>query len=188
MTSNLGQVNPYPVKDGEIEWLAGGDGGSSENIRYRDRDAEDEAERKTNLLLKCDGYINLCNIKKVRKVHRGASAADENMDEGSDVDFDLDVDDSMEDDGITHEFDDERTFELVLRNGLIIRLQVSVCQPSVMLDLLTSTGFRQNDEEGMDAPSPQACQVLEVSHSNRHSTLQNDPEIQPGTSQNRRGG
>ncbi|KAB2573053.1 Sporulation-specific protein 71 [Lasiodiplodia theobromae] len=116
-------VNPYPVKDGEIEWLAGGDGGSSENIRYRDRDAEDEAERKTNLLLKCDGYINLCNIKKVRKVHRGASAADENMDEGSDVDFDLDVDDSMEDDGITHEFDDERTFELVLRNGLIIRLQ-----------------------------------------------------------------
>ncbi|EKG14060.1 hypothetical protein MPH_08802 [Macrophomina phaseolina MS6] len=116
-------VNPYPLKDGQIEWLADDTQHSKEDMKYRDRDAADEAERKTNLLLKCDGYINLCNIKKVRKVHRGASAADVNMEEGSDVDFDEDVDDSMEDDGVTREFDDERTFEIVLRNGLIIRLQ-----------------------------------------------------------------
>ncbi|KAL1621199.1 hypothetical protein SLS54_005694 [Diplodia seriata] len=116
-------VNPYPIKDEQIEWLADGNEFSSADVRHRDRDAADEADRKTNLLLKCDGYINLCNIKKVRKVHRGAAAADENMEEGSDVDFDLDVDDTMEDDGTTHEFDDERTFELVLTNGLIIRLQ-----------------------------------------------------------------
>ncbi|KAL1650079.1 hypothetical protein SLS58_001457 [Diplodia intermedia] len=116
-------VNPYPIKDEQIEWLASGNEFSSADVRHRDRDAADEADRKTNLLLKCDGYINLCNIKKVRKVHRGAAAADENMEEGSDVDFDLDVDDTMEDDGTTHEFDDERTFELVLTNGLIIRLQ-----------------------------------------------------------------
>lgn len=115
------QVNPYPAKDGQIEWLANG---SREDIRHHDQDAADEAERKTDLLLKCDGYINLCNIKKVRKVHRGAAAADENVEEGSDVDFDLDVDDTMEDDGVTKEMDDERTFELVLRNDLVIRLQV----------------------------------------------------------------
>lgn len=117
-------MNPYPVKDGQVEWLADGNRGSREDVRHHDRDAADEAERRTDLLLKCDGYINLCNIKKVRKVHRGAAAVDENIDEGSDVDFDLDVDDTMGDDGVTKEFDDERTFELVLKNGLIIRLQV----------------------------------------------------------------
>ncbi|KAL1624287.1 hypothetical protein SLS56_007907 [Neofusicoccum ribis] len=117
------QVNPYPVKDGQVEWLADGNRGSREDVRHHDRDAADEAGRRTDLLLKCDGYINLCNIKKVRKVHRGAAAVDENIDEGSDVDFDLDIDDTMGDDGVTKEFDDERTFELVLKNGLIIRLQ-----------------------------------------------------------------
>ncbi|GME26472.1 ph domain protein [Neofusicoccum parvum] len=67
-------------------------------------------------------WIHGPNEQKM-KVHRGAAAVDENIDEGSDVDFDLDVDDTMGDDGVTKEFDDERTFELVLKNGLIIRLQ-----------------------------------------------------------------
>ncbi|KAK8187844.1 Pleckstrin homology domain-containing protein [Phyllosticta capitalensis] len=116
-------VNPYPLKDGEIEWLSGDNPIGQAALTHHDRDAEDESKRKDDLLLKSDGYINLCNVKKVRKVHRGAAAADENVEEGSDVDFDMDVSDSMEDDGVTGEFDDQRTFELVLRNGLVIRLQ-----------------------------------------------------------------
>ncbi|KAK8434652.1 Pleckstrin homology domain-containing protein [Phyllosticta citricarpa] len=116
-------VNPYPIKDGEIEWLSEDNPIGPAAVAHHDRDAEDESRRKDHLLLKSDGYINLCNVKKVRKVHRGAAPADDHIEEGSDVDFDMDVSDSAEDDGVTREFDDERTFELVLRNGLIIRLQ-----------------------------------------------------------------
>ncbi|KAF2136103.1 uncharacterized protein K452DRAFT_280496 [Aplosporella prunicola CBS 121167] len=116
-------VNPYPIKNGEIEWLAAGNRGLPEDINHHDQDARDEAERKTDLLLKCDGYINLCNVTKIRNVQRGATAVDEDIESGSDVDFDREVADTMQDDGVTKEFDDERTFELVLKNGLLIRLQ-----------------------------------------------------------------
>ena len=118
-------MNPYPIKNGEIEWLAAGNRGLPEDINHHDQDARDEAERKTDLLVKCDGYINLCNVTKIRNVQRGATAVDENIESGSDVDFDREVADTMQDDGVTKEFDDERTFELVLKNGLLIRLQVS---------------------------------------------------------------
>ncbi|OCK77621.1 hypothetical protein K432DRAFT_427866 [Lepidopterella palustris CBS 459.81] len=116
-------VNPYPVKNGEIEWLAPGQSETPASIRLHDQDAKDEADRKTNILLNCDGYINLCNVVKVRKVRRGAIPADDNIEEASDVDFNADVEDASQDDGVTHGFDDDRTFEMLLRNGLIVRLQ-----------------------------------------------------------------
>ncbi|OCL04613.1 meiotically up-regulated gene 56 protein [Glonium stellatum] len=116
-------VNPYPVKDGEIEWLSAEHSGTTESRRLHDQDAHDEAERKADILLKCDGYINLCDVNKVRKVRRGETLADENIESGSDVDFDAEVEDTARDDGATNEFNDDRTFELVLQNRLIIRLQ-----------------------------------------------------------------
>lgn len=116
-------VNPYPMKDGEIEWLAEGHSGTTEDRRYRDRDAEDESERNLHNLVNCDGYINLCNIVRVRKVQPGATPADDNLDEGSDIDFDQDVDDTRADDGETTQYDIDRTFELLMKNRLVIRLQ-----------------------------------------------------------------
>lgn len=113
-------VNPYPVKDGKIEWLDG----DADAVRLCDNDAEDEQRRQAELLLNCDGAIDLCRVVHVRDVHRGATAADENVDEGSDVDFDQEVSDSHQDDGVTTQFDDHRTFELVMQNGLVARLQV----------------------------------------------------------------
>ena len=115
-------VNPYPMADNTVAWLAP-DNASGENSRRNDLDASDEADRNVQAMKNCDGFINLCDVAKVRKVHRGATPADDQVDEGSEVDFDVEVPDSNHDDGKTTEMDDERTFELVLNNGLIIRLQ-----------------------------------------------------------------
>ncbi|KAL8825737.1 MAG: hypothetical protein Q9170_007681 [Blastenia crenularia] len=113
-------VNPYPIRNGKIEWLGKG---TSASIERADEEAYTEAERRTDSLLNAEGYINLCQIIQVRNVHRGTTPADANVDQGSDVDFHEAVSDSRQDDGRTDEFDDERTFELVLNNDLVIRLQ-----------------------------------------------------------------
>ncbi|KPI43215.1 uncharacterized protein AB675_6993 [Cyphellophora attinorum] len=70
-------------------------------------------------------YINLCRIRKVRKMKWGAQPGDENRNigEDSDVDFHNDVDSSDDEDGTTSAIDDKRTLELVHDNGLTIRLQ-----------------------------------------------------------------
>lgn len=117
-------VNPYPLKDGSIEWLLPGHTGTPETRRLHDADAADEVERKAKNLLNCDGYIDLVDVVKVRKAKLGASPVDEDLESGSDVDFDEEVDNSRTDDGATREVDLDRAFELVMKNGLIIRLQV----------------------------------------------------------------
>ncbi|KAL8867402.1 MAG: hypothetical protein Q9174_005688, partial [Haloplaca sp. 1 TL-2023] len=113
-------VNPYPIKDGQIEWLAGS---NTADVETADEEAYNEAERRTNSLFNAEGYIDICQIARARNVHRGSTPADAVVDQGSDVDFHEVVNDSRQDDGRTDEFDDERTFELVLNNDLIIRLQ-----------------------------------------------------------------
>ncbi|KAL8799288.1 MAG: hypothetical protein Q9223_007670 [Gallowayella weberi] len=113
-------VNPYPVRNGKIEWLQKG---TAATIERADEEAFVEAERRTNSLLNAEGYINICQILRVRNVQRGSTPADANVDQGSDVDFHEAVDDSRQDDGKTGEFDDDRTFELVMDNDLVIRLQ-----------------------------------------------------------------
>lgn len=124
-TPDTWAVNPYPVKDDRIEWLMEGHSGTPESRRLHDEDAADEAERKAHNLQNCDGYINLADVLKVRKAKKGATPVDENIESGSDVDFDEDVDDSTRDDGVTKDLDIERTFELVMKNRLIIRLQAA---------------------------------------------------------------
>ncbi|CAN9192721.1 unnamed protein product [Alternaria alternata] len=118
-------VNPYATQDGQIEWLMEGHSGTTEAKRLHDEDAADEAARKEQNLLNCDGYINLADVVKVRKAQLGASPADQDLEEGSDVDFDEEVDDSMRNDGATSDLDIDRTLELVMKNGLIIRLQAA---------------------------------------------------------------
>ncbi|KAL8640436.1 MAG: hypothetical protein Q9228_002648 [Teloschistes exilis] len=113
-------VNPYPLSGGKIGWLSKG---TAASIERADEEAYTEAERRTNSLLNAEGYINICQIVRVRKVHRGSTPADVNIDHGSDVDFHEAVSNSRQDDGKTDVFDDDRTFELVLNNGLVIRLQ-----------------------------------------------------------------
>ncbi|KAF1811605.1 hypothetical protein P152DRAFT_508126 [Eremomyces bilateralis CBS 781.70] len=114
-------IDPFPVKDDRIQWL--GSRASETTASHHDRGAYAEMQRKVNILAECDGCINLCNVTKVRNVVRGDTVADDNVDEGPDADYDEEVPDTYREDGMSGNFDDDRTFELVLRNGLIIRLQ-----------------------------------------------------------------
>ncbi|KEQ74693.1 hypothetical protein M436DRAFT_43195 [Aureobasidium namibiae CBS 147.97] len=115
-------VNPFPMHAGTVAWLSDS-ANDAEDRKRHDRDAHDEAERNAQSLLDCDGFINLSDVVEVRNVVRGATPADEAVDEGPQVDFDEEVEDSHHDDGTTKEFDDARTFELLMRNGLVVRLQ-----------------------------------------------------------------
>ena len=113
-------VNPYPYKDGNIGWL---NQSNPANQARHDEDAYKEAERQVNSMLQAEGYINLSHVVRVQNAKRGNSPADASMDQGPDVDFHEEVEDSRRDDGKTNQFDDKRTFELVLRNKLVVRLQ-----------------------------------------------------------------
>ncbi|MCJ1348425.1 hypothetical protein MMC31_006657 [Peltigera leucophlebia] len=113
-------VDPYPTTEGKIDWLKTG---TSANKEKYDRAAYKEAERKVNTLLHAEGHINLTHVVRVQDIQRGNSPADQNLEQGPNVDFHESVPDTTRDDGKTKEFDDDRTFELVLRNGLMIRLQ-----------------------------------------------------------------
>ncbi|KAF2265866.1 meiotically up-regulated gene 56 protein [Lojkania enalia] len=124
-TPDTWAVNPYPVQDNQIEWLREGQSGTPESRRLHDQDAEDETFRKAEILRNCDGYMNLADIVKVRKAKLGTIPVDRNIESGSDVDFDEEVSDSMEDDGATKEVDLDRTFEIIFRNGLVVRLQAA---------------------------------------------------------------
>jgi hypothetical protein len=116
------EIEPYPVQDGDVAWLSSG---NREHVHGHDQIAFEEAQRNIENLKQCDGYINMVQIVKVRRMKWGATEGDEGMEEGSgsDVEFHQDVGDTMGEDGETKKLDDERVFELVLENGLVVRLQ-----------------------------------------------------------------
>ena len=113
-------VMPYPLEDGEIAWMRHGNNATRQK---HDGEAFKEAERNINSLLNAEGYINLSHVVRVRNVVRGSAAADANIDRGDDVSFHQEVSDTHRDDGKTDSFDDDRTFEMLMANGLVIRLQ-----------------------------------------------------------------
>lgn len=118
-------VEPYPLdSDGRISWLdTEGISTASEQAAH-DSEAAGEAQRNIDMLMSCDGFIDMCSIENVRKFHKGAQAVDESLESGSDVDFHREGHNStVRHDGNTNEVDEDRTFELVLKNGLVVRLQ-----------------------------------------------------------------
>lgn len=126
-TSLTYQVNPYPLSGKDIAWLNADEGMTAEEREARDNEAEAETRRNYDMLLGCDGFINLCEVQRVRKMHKGAVPGDQNIDEGSDVDFDYEAplpeSSGRIHDGSTSEVDEDRIFELVMKNGIIVRLQ-----------------------------------------------------------------
>lgn len=119
-------VDPYPLDNGRVTWLNSAAIPPQEAAKL-DKDASTEAQRNVDMLLASDGFIDLCDVVRVRKMHKGATPADENLDDGPDVDFDIENRDSRPDertdDGATTEVDEDRTFELLMKNGLVVRLQ-----------------------------------------------------------------
>lgn len=116
-------VNPYPVEDEKITWLKDRPGNTMQDREGHDRDALHESERKASLIHNCDGFVDLCQVRKVRHMKLGETPVDDELSDGSDVDFDATGDASAANEGGTDELDFKRTLELVLNNGLIIRLQ-----------------------------------------------------------------
>lgn len=120
-------IVPYSIND-DTNVTDGHDGAQlPHNQQSRERDNEAESERNMSLMLSSKGFIYLCDVKNVRTYTDGATPADENIDDGPDVDFhDMeDRDDRREHDGSTTEVDQDRILELALKNGLVIRLQAS---------------------------------------------------------------
>lgn len=113
-------IDPFPIKDGEIKWLTSG---NEEYVQRHDEEAYAQQQRNIHNMSQADGYIDLCRVTEVRAIHRGSSPADPNIGEGPSVDFQPEPVDSRQDDGSTREFDDDKTFEMALENGLVIRLQ-----------------------------------------------------------------
>ncbi|MCJ1395818.1 hypothetical protein MMC18_008704 [Xylographa bjoerkii] len=103
-------VNPYPIENGEISWLAGK---GSNTVAEHDESAFDEAERKVNILTETDGYINLCSVTSVREAQRGDSTAPSQSEQSS----------SPVNVGQAQQAEDARTFELVIKNELVVRLK-----------------------------------------------------------------
>ena len=116
-------VDPYPLEGEHISWLdTEGVKSTSEQLSH-DREAAQEAERNINMLINCDGFINMTDIKHVRKFQKGAQPVDDDLDSGPDVDFHETARDRLGPDGRTGEVDEDRIFELLLKNGLVVRLQ-----------------------------------------------------------------
>ncbi|KAF3904820.1 hypothetical protein ABW20_dc0104806 [Dactylellina cionopaga] len=87
----------------------------------KDEDAYNEAERKVNSVLRAEGFVDLTKIDHVRPF--GVEHMPERIGTGLDADFHQPVPDTNRPDGQISGLDDERTFEIVLTNGLVIRLQ-----------------------------------------------------------------
>ncbi|KAF2212950.1 hypothetical protein CERZMDRAFT_111378 [Cercospora zeae-maydis SCOH1-5] len=116
-------VEPYELQGSNIAWLDSQGVVSAAEVRNRDEEAAAESERNINILLASDGFINMCNVHHVRNFVNGASPADENLENGDEVDFHVQVPDTRQDDGATTELDEDRVLELVMKNGLVVRLQ-----------------------------------------------------------------
>lgn len=113
-------IEPYPIQEGEIAWLTSG---NPEFVQRHDEEAYAQLQRNVHNIGQADGYIDLCKVREVRNMQPGSSPADPNVSEGPAVDFHPEPEDTRRDDGAAKEFEHDRTFELALENGLIIRLQ-----------------------------------------------------------------
>ncbi|KAL1986103.1 hypothetical protein VTN96DRAFT_7000 [Rasamsonia emersonii] len=112
------EVNPFPLEDGQIAWLRSG---NKEFIRRHDEEAYAQSQRVLHNLSHSEGFIDLCQIREVRRVHS------ENRPRGSNVHGDRDTGSrparGHSDGGSMNHVDYARAFELVLENGLVVRLQ-----------------------------------------------------------------
>jgi len=108
-------ISPFLLnQDGEIEWLANPTLGP---VEKRDQEAYEEAERKVNLLLRAEGFVDLTQAAGVRRVRPKRS-------DGPVADADGCMEEHSGEQSSVVEVDDEMCFEIVLENGLILKLQV----------------------------------------------------------------
>ncbi|KAL1960661.1 hypothetical protein VTO42DRAFT_7240 [Malbranchea cinnamomea] len=119
-------IDPYPIDDdGHISWLIPG---RKAHARRRDAEAFAEHRRNARNLARAEGYFNLCRVAEVRPVAASSEPEDDHVN-GGDVDFhghprsntDTNVGTSPHRPG--HQSKCNRTFELVLDDGLVTRFR-----------------------------------------------------------------
>ena len=107
-------VNPYPVDKGRIIWIKNS---SPVQREQHDRYAYDEGERRVNMLLQTEAHVNLCHVIRVQHVQSGDPPVDDS-EQAAEPD-----EDAEGIPGDTNSQDEvERSFELVMKNGLAMRL------------------------------------------------------------------
>lgn len=112
-------VDPFPIENGNVAWLSGT---NSVAEAAHNEDAYDEAERQVNTLLGADGYINLCHVDNVRNVHLAIWTVRSDLGNTQSIETEAPA---GPDDGnsMAQEARSANSFELLLKNGLIVRLQ-----------------------------------------------------------------
>ena len=113
-------VNPYPIDRGRIIWIR--NSGPAQREQH-DRYAYDEAERKVNTLLQAEGHINLCHVIRVKNMQVQDSSSRQPSRQEAENDSGEDIEDMAESTISTGNSDVNRSFELILKNGLAVRLQ-----------------------------------------------------------------
>ncbi|KAK6346878.1 hypothetical protein TWF696_006983 [Orbilia brochopaga] len=111
-------VSPFQIDDGEVAWMQTGNATFQER---KDEDAYNEAERKVNLMLRADGFVDLAKIDYIRPF--GSSNVPERIGTGLDVGFHQPERSASQTDSVATGSTDDHTFEIVLVSGLVIRLQ-----------------------------------------------------------------
>ncbi|KAK9481378.1 Pleckstrin homology domain-containing protein [Lipomyces japonicus] len=118
------EFTPYPLKDDSIEWLDNSRIRDEQKLRELDNIALSEAYRKLYQMLTSAGVINICDVTEIRKVERNENI-DSEIGVGAGPNFNRNGpnESSQYEDGTVNEFDDDRVLELILRSGLVVRLQ-----------------------------------------------------------------
>lgn len=119
-----GQMKGVPI----IKWLKPGI--TEAEFQKRDSIALHNMQRRAAQIIKADGFINLLEVVDVRATKRQEDIDHNIGDSDNNVDFDgsriLHGATSLNlggEDGEVDSFDESKTFELVMENGLIVRLQ-----------------------------------------------------------------
>lgn len=115
-------ISPYRLNsEGEIEWLAGT--ATPAVFQAKDQDAYDEAQRKITLLSRSAGFVDLTKVDRVCRV--GSNPMDdEELNSEVGIDGHNDHSDRDIEDATSVPEDDDKCFEIVLENGLRLKLQV----------------------------------------------------------------
>ena len=136
------ELSPYPLnQDGEISWLAGAATPTPAYVEMKDQEAYEEAERNVNMLLRAEGFVDLTLAVGVRRMQLsggGGGGGGGGSDSGG-LDGCMDQHSGEDDRGengegeaegeggsinADGEVDEERCFEILLENGLVLKLQV----------------------------------------------------------------
>lgn len=112
-------VNPYPVENDRILWLHH----NRQQAQDSDEQAVNEAKRNISMLKNCEGFIDLFDVVKVRKVHRDMEEVKVQLDKDEESDSEAEAEETDQDEGSISNIDDSQTFELLLKNGLVVRLR-----------------------------------------------------------------